>query len=111
MPNQPFPPFLRSLPKADLPYDGLRGWLLQGEAGQVVFSESSVEVFVPEHTHGSQWGVVLAGRIDLTIDGKAGTFRRGDSYFIPAGAAHKAHIYPGFQAVDVYADRNRYKTL
>jgi hypothetical protein len=28
-----FSPFLRVLPEAGLPFDGLRGWLLQSEAG------------------------------------------------------------------------------
>jgi hypothetical protein len=35
-----FPAFVRALPEADLPFVGLRGWLLQSESGQVLFNES-----------------------------------------------------------------------
>ena len=107
--NQGFPDFVRSLPEADLPFAGLEGWLLQSDTGQVLFNESTVELSVPEHLHGDQWGVVLEGRIDLTIGDHTETFSRGDTYFIPTGVPHKAHIHPGFRAVDYFADRHRYR--
>ncbi len=103
-----FPDFVRKLPEADMPFQGLRGWLLQTESGLVLFNEASHEVHVPEHSHGDQWGVVVDGKIDLTIDGKTRTFGRGGSYFIPKGAMHRARIYRGFRAVDYFADRDRY---
>ena len=103
-----FPEFVRNLPEAELPFAGLRGWLLQSASGQVLFNESDIDVAVPEHSHGAQWGIVLDGRIDLTIGGRAGTYGRGDTYFIPAGTAHEAHIYAGFRAVDYFADQARY---
>ena len=104
-----FPAFVRDLPEADLPFEGLRGWLLQSDSGQVLFNESEVEVSVPEHSHGDQYGIVIAGEIDLTIGGRTRTFRRGDSYFIPGGTAHGALIRPGFRAVDYFSDRDRYR--
>ncbi len=104
-----FPAFIRNLPQADLPFPGLRGWLLQSERGQVMFNEADVEVIVPEHAHGCQWGVVLDGRIDLTIDGRMHTYARGDTYSIAAGTPHAAHIYPGFRAIDYFADPQRYR--
>ena len=106
-----FPAFVRQLPEADLPFSGLRGWLLQGDCGQVLFNESAVELDVPEHSHGDQWGVVLSGRIELTIGGHPRRYGRGDTYFIPAGVPHKARIHPGFRAVDYFADRDRYHAL
>lgn len=104
-----FPAFVRNLPEADLPFDGLRGWLLQSETGQVLFNESDVELAVPEHSHGNQWGVVVDGRIDLTIGGHTQTYTRGDTYFIPAQTPHQARIYSGYRAVDYFADQNRYR--
>jgi len=104
-----FPSFLRSLPEADLPFEGLRGWLLQSESGQVLFNESDIEVLVPEHSHGEQWGIVIDGKIEMTISGQTITYRRGDTYFIPAGAVHRARIHPGFRAVDYFADPSRYR--
>jgi len=109
MNSSEFPDFVRRLPQADLPFKGLRGWLLQSEWGQVLFNESDIELSVPPHAHGNQWGTVIDGRIELTIDGKKRLYQRGDSYFIPAGITHSAIIYPGFRAVDYFADIERYR--
>ncbi len=111
MRHQSFPDFLRRLPEADLPYHGLRGWLLQGGESQLLFMESAIEVFVPEHSHGDQWGFVIDGKMDLTIGAKTETYERGDAYFIPSGTPHKAVLHPGFRAVDYFADRDRYRAL
>ncbi len=104
-----FPAFVRNLPEAALPFDGLRGWLLQSDSGQVLFNESDVQVSVSEHSHGDQWGVVVDGEIELSIGGETRTYRSGDTYFIPAGTVHRAQIRPGFRAVDYFADRDRYR--
>ena len=88
----------------------LRGWLLQSESGQVLFNESDIEVSVPEHSHGDQWGVVINGSIELTSLNQTRTYSAGDTYFIPAGTEHQARIYPGFRAVDYFADSDRYRT-
>jgi hypothetical protein len=106
-----FPDFVKKLPRAAITFDGLRGWLLQSNAGQVLFNESDVEVFVPEHSHGEQWGVVIDGTIEMTISGKTNTCGRGDSYFIAAGSIHSARIHAGFKAIDYFTDKDRYKTL
>ena len=109
MKNSGFPSFVRSLPEADLPFDGLRGWLLQSDSGQILFNESDIELIIPKHSHGEQWGVVIEGKIKLTIDGKTKIYSRGDTYFIPRGMTHEARIYPSFRAVDYFEDKNRYK--
>jgi hypothetical protein len=62
----------------------------------------------PEHAHGAQWGVVLEGAIDFTIDGETRTYSAGDTYFVPDGAAHSAVIHPGYVGIDVFADADRY---
>lgn len=109
MKSSEFPAFVRDLPEADLPFEGLRGWLLQSESGQILFNESSVALPVPEHSHGSQWGAVIAGEIELTIGGETTVYRRGDTYHIPPGVRHAAQIHPGFRAVDYFADTSRYR--
>ena len=109
MTSSAFPDFVRKLPEADLPFDGLRGWLLQSDSGLLMFNEADVELTVAEHTHGDQWGVVLDGTIDLTVNGILQTFRRGDTYFIRSSSPHSARIYPGFRALDYFADRDRYR--
>ena len=106
-----FPDFVRNLPQAKLSFKGLSGWILQSNSGQVLFNESEVEVLVPEHRHGSQWGVVINGKIELMMDGKTRIYSRGDTYYIPAGTNHSARIHPGFRAIDYFADKDRYSTL
>jgi hypothetical protein len=103
-----FPDFVRNLPEADLPFEGLHGWLLLSESGQVLFNEADVELTVPQHSHGDQWGVVIDGQIDLTIGNYTQAYTCGDTYFIPAGTPHQAKIYPGFRAIDYFADKDRY---
>jgi len=104
-----FPAFVRHLPEAELPCNGVRGWLLQSASGQVLFKEAITEVTTPEHAHGEQWGVVLDGRLELTVDGFTRLYMRGDFYCIPAGKRHRTRVFPGFKAVDHFADSDRYK--
>jgi mannose-6-phosphate isomerase-like protein (cupin superfamily) len=104
-----YPACIQNLPEADLPMKDLRGWLLSGSDGQVVFLHADEQTVVPEHHHGDQWGIVVDGEMELTIGGKTGLYRRGDSYSIPAGVSHRAILYKGFRALDFFADRDRYK--
>ena len=106
--NAGFPDFVRALPEADLPFEGLRGWLLNSERGQLLFLETDAELEVTEHSHGNQWGIVVAGEMELTIGGETATFRQGDSYYIPAGTTHGATLRAGFRALDFFEDKDRY---
>lgn len=105
-----WPDFVCALPEAELPFAGLRGWLLQSDAGQVLFMEADGEVIVAEHSHGNQWGVVIDGTIDLTIGDVTRTYAKGETYVIPGGTLHRARIHAGFQAIDYFVDRDRYRT-
>ena len=106
-----FPDLIRRLPRADIPVEGLKAHLLQGEDRQVLFMVFHADAQVPPHAHASQWGTVLDGRIDLTIGAVRKTYGKGDSYFIPAGVEHSAVIYAGYADVTVFEDRDRYKKL
>ena len=66
------------------------------------------DIDLPEHSHESQWGVVLEGKIDLTIDGVAKTFIKGDNYFIPAGIRHSGKIYAGYADITYFSQKDRY---
>lgn len=103
-----FPRFIEELPEADIPYEGLRGYALQGDRGLVVFSEADTEVNVVEHSHGDQWGIVLEGRVDYIVAGRTQHYYAGDTYFIPAGVPHGVKFYPGARSVDIFSDRDRY---
>lgn len=104
-----YPDVIENLPEADIPMAGVRGKLLQSERGQVVFFEISATAKVPPHAHGAQWGVVLDGEMELTIDNDTRTYRKGDTYFIPAGVTHAATFKTRCRVLDFFADRDRYR--
>ncbi|MHC4259503.1 MAG: cupin domain-containing protein [Planctomycetota bacterium] len=107
--SEVFPEPIRDLPEADIPLAGLKAWLSQAENHQILFMEFSEDVEVPEHSHESQWGVVLEGRVDLTIEGVKRTYSRGDRVFIPKGAKHSAKICAGYADISFFAQKDRYK--
>ena len=108
--DERFPGFIRALPEPDSPLAGLRAFLLGGgEAPLAMFYELPDGVEVPEHAHGAQWGVVLEGRVDFTVEGEERSYGRGDTFFIPGGARHSAVIHPGYAGIDVFAEGDRYR--
>jgi len=104
-----YPEVIMELPEADIPFEGVRGWLSQAEDHQIVFFEIDAIGEVAEHRHGTQWGTVFAGEMELTIGGKTNTFKKGDSYFIPEGVLHSAVFKKKTFLMDFFADRERYK--
>jgi len=44
--------------------------------------EFAEDIAVPEHSHEAQWGTVLAGEIELLIEGEKSILHSGDTYFI-----------------------------
>ncbi len=103
-----FPPPIRKLPRIDLPYAGVTGYLVQGPDEQVVFMEFSSTVNVPEHAHDSQWELVVAGTVDLTVDGATQTFTKGDCFFIPKGRRHAATVHAGYHCIIFFDQKDRY---
>jgi quercetin dioxygenase-like cupin family protein len=106
-----FPEMITGLPEADIPFEGVRGWLSQGENHQVVFFEIEPIGEVAPHSHGAQWGVVFEGEMDLTIGGRVDTYRKGDRYYIPEGVVHSAAFRTKSYLMDVFADRDRYRPI
>jgi quercetin dioxygenase-like cupin family protein len=105
-----FPDPIMRLPKADIPLNGLTAYLSQSETHQILFMQFEEDVELPEHSHESQWGIVLDGRIDLTVNGIMKTYLKGDRYFIPSGVRHSAKIYTGYADMTFFNERDRYKT-
>jgi quercetin dioxygenase-like cupin family protein len=105
-----YPKEITNLPEADLPFEGVRAWILQGENHQLVFFQMEKDAKVPEHSHGyPQWGMVIEGEIDLIVDGKTWNCKKGDDYLIPAGAKHKANILTKSRVMDLFQERSRYR--
>ena len=109
MADSSFPQFITSLPQVDIKLDGVRAWISQAKDHQVVFFDIDPIGEVPPHSHGEQWGIVVQGEMELTIEGVTRRCRPGDSYHIPAGAVHGAKFLSHFRAIDVFADADRYK--
>lgn len=109
MPQEsPFPDIITGLPQGDIPVEGLHAYLFQGEHQQILFMEFQNDVEVPEHSHEAQWGVVLEGQIELTVEGEKRTLGKGDTYFIPKGVKHSAKIKKGYKDLTLFNQRDRY---
>lgn len=104
-----FPEPILSLPEADINLKGIRAHLAQGREHQIIFMSFNEDVDLPEHSHESQWGVVLEGRIDLIIDGIKSTYQKGDRYFIPKGVKHSGKIYAGYADMTFFNQKDRYQ--
>lgn len=103
-----FPDLITSLPLAKLPLPGAQAWLLHGAPRQVVFFRLEPGSSIPDHAHGAQWGIVVEGEVEMTIDGQCRVYGRGDCYSIPEGVTHSARCEKGALALDVFAESNRY---
>ena len=103
-----FPDMITNLPEADIPIEGLRSYLFQGEEQQLVFMSFENDVEVPEHCHEAQWGVVLDGETELTVDGQKNTFTKGDTYYIAKGVKHSARIKRGYKDLALFSQKDRY---
>jgi quercetin dioxygenase-like cupin family protein len=107
--SQLFPALITNLPEADVPIDGAKAYLSQGLKHQIVFMEFSRDIEVPEHSHGSQWGIVLEGKIELTIDGVKKEFVKGDRFFIAGNIKHSAKIHAGYTSMEFFDQADRYR--
>jgi quercetin dioxygenase-like cupin family protein len=103
-----FPEIITKLPEADIPIEELKAFLLQGENQQILFMEFEKETEVPEHSYEAQWGVVLDGTIELTINNQKHLYRKGDTYFIPKGVKHSAKIMKGYKDLTLFDQKDRY---
>ena len=106
--NEFYPESITNLPEADIPFEGVKGWLSQSDTHQIVFFEIEPIGDVAEHKHGAQWGTVFGGEMQLTIAGVTKTFKKGDSYFIPANTLHSATFIKKSWLMDFFSDKNRY---
>ncbi len=106
----PYPEMIKNLPEIEIPIDGIQGWLLQSKNKQVVFFDIEPVGKMPEHSHCAQWGIMLAGEMELTIGDQTKIFRQGDSYFIPEGVVHSANFLSHVNGIDVFDSPERYKS-
>ena len=103
-----FPEPITRLPQADIPLSGVSAYLSQADTHQIIFMEFREDVDLPEHSHESQWGIVLDGRIELTIGGVTRIYQRGDRYFISSGVSHSGRIFAGYADITFFNQPDRY---
>jgi len=66
---------------------------------------------VPEHSHTyPQWGMVIEGKMNLTINGKTRLIQKGDEYLIPSEAKHSATFQTETRVMDLFSEKTRYRT-
>jgi len=105
-----FPKPIKRLPEVDMPFTNYEAYLSQGEGHQIIFMRFNEDIDLPEHSHEDQWGIVLEGKIELTIDGVKNTYTKGDRYFIEKGARHYGKIFAGYADMTFFNQKDRYGT-
>ena len=86
-----FPPFIRALPAPDSPVR-MDAQIVPSEHVLTMFYEIDDDRRGPRARHGAQWGVVLAGAMELEIDGTPAPTARATRTTSPTGALHTARI-------------------
>lgn len=103
-----FPKPITELPEADIPLEGIKAYLSQSDTHQIIFMEFEKDVYLPEHSHAAQIGIVLERKIDLTIDGTGHSYAKGDRYYIPEGVVHSGKIHAGYADISFFNEPARY---
>lgn len=104
-----FPEPILNLPEAEVPFKGIKAYLSQGENHQIIFMEFENDADIPEHSHDTQWEIVLEGKVDYWEDGIKYTFKKGDRFFIAKGKKHSAKVYAGYASIVFFNQKERYK--
>jgi quercetin dioxygenase-like cupin family protein len=107
--NSIFPQPIQNLPEIAIPFNGVKGYMVQGEHEQVVFMEFEKDTEVPEHSHESQWEIVLNGTVDYWEDGRKHTYKKGERFFVQKGKKHWAFVYAGYSCIMFFNQKDRYK--
>lgn len=107
--NPFFPDIIEKHPEAEIPVEGLVSRLVQADKQQFIFMEFERDAVVAPHSHQAQWGVVLDGEMELTINDETRVLKKGDSYFIDEGVVHSAKIKAGYKDLTLFNQKDRYQ--
>ena len=107
--QQTLPKLLTDLPAILSPIEGIDGYLLQGEDVQGLFFAVKAGVFFPEHSHEAQWGIVIEGEFDITMNGETITYKKGDTYYVPEGVVHTGLYKTDVLSFDVFDSKDKFK--
>jgi len=104
-----YPEIITRLPLADVPFEGVLGYMCRSEEGLTVFFHFMQETHVPLHSHGAQWGIVVEGSMTFTIGDETREYKAGDTYSIAAGQVHGGIIRAGTRLIDYFEEPDRYR--
>ncbi len=105
-----YPNVITQLPPAEISIEGAHAWILQAGASQLVFFEFQADTKVPEHSHiYQQWGMVVDGKMELTVDGIPLMCEKGDEYLIPSRVKHHARFLKRTRVMDYFSEKSRYQ--
>jgi quercetin dioxygenase-like cupin family protein len=96
----------RDLPTIE-PAAGVHGRVVHAEHATLVVFDLAPKTVIETHKHDvEQFGVVVKGSLAMVIAGEQRILTPGDTYRIPAGAAHGARVFEeATQTIDVWAPR------
>lgn len=105
-----FADFFSAFDALDIPFpdEVVTTRAIRSDHGLAVFFTFHQDARLPPHSHGGQWGTVVAGSVILTIDGITRRYGPGESYDIPAGTVHAVEVSAGTRAIDVFEEPDRY---
>ena len=94
----------RDLPEIT-PGPGTRGRVLQTDNATMIVFDLDPRIVIESHKHDvEQFGVVVRGSLAMVIAGEQRILTAGDTYRIPAGAAHGVRVFEEpTQVIDVYS--------
>lgn len=102
------PPEILSLPRVEIPVDGVNGFSLSDDEKQVVFFVFEEGVSFPDHSHCDQRGMVISGEMTMEVNGETNLYQPGDIYEVPEGVVHRANFSTRTVLVDMSDAPNRY---
>jgi quercetin dioxygenase-like cupin family protein len=98
-----FPARISQLPPFDGPFDARR---LAADGCDVLFASYPAGTIVSDHAHETNnVGVITAGELILTIDGRESRHRAGDWYEVPAATVHAARFEVDTSEIELWFDR------
>ena len=91
------------------PYDGrFDAYQLSAEGAEVLFASYPAGTTVPSHQHDTDnHGVIIRGKLILTMNGERERFGVGDWYHVPAHAEHAAEFEVETDEIECWFYRNK----
>ncbi len=68
-----YPEFFNNFPSLDVPFpeDQVTIRAIRSDQGLAVFFDFHKDTVLPPHSHKGQWGTVIEGEVEITLDGVA----------------------------------------